>query len=1090
VNHRANILSLIAFLNLFLPCLGQSSFKIPVYEEGVYKISAEQAQAWGLGPLENIAFFGFPGMLPQTLDSLSLRGKQIPSMLKDNALYVFLSPADQVVWEEGPTLKPHLYSDTLFYEIRTGYPEPLRVREPEENTQDIMHVPIEGDETAWYRLILHKKEETNLLSSGRSWYGNRMLDGQSTIIPFEGVGMENSPIFLKATFLSQSLTTSSFTVGLNGATWNTLELPPIPNTTYGIKGREGIVEGFLTSGGEGEISLRINFGTSDRNGMGYLKHLILGIPVELSHTQYGTFYCLKNDVVSHLPQGNGEYIWDITDFFAPKPLSSGNKIPKGIRKISIFTGANTPSLPKPKPLDTSLKSALTSTSFLIIAPTQFRSQANRLAQHKTRNGLATQVVEVNRIYDAYAQGNPDISAIRNFIADIYHDSGQLKNVLFFGKGTFDYKGKLGGRPNLIPTYTSRNSLNPLTTFSSDDFFGFLEWGQGEWEESNQGDHALSIGIGRIPAITAAEARDVVDKIIAYENPALTPGKWKKKVMLIADDGDNNIHLRDAELHAGYLYENHPEFILEKAYLDRFEQINVGNAQRSPQAREAIQDWLIEGGALINFIGHGNETTLTAEEIIKVSDIRDWPETAKLPVFVTATCEFGRHDSPFIRSGAEELLLAQGKGVIAMLTTGRPVFSSVNYSLNKAFIEAIFKQKAGEYLSLGEIFSITKNNSLNGALNRNFSLLGDPSLKIQLPEYKANTEELLDVQMNVAIDTLMAMQRVKIEGSIVDPLTGALSSTFGGSYELSLLDKPIQQETLGDENPVANFSEPNVYLFRGKGSVSEGRFTSEFLLPRHIQFQHGRGVIRIFASAEQGAREAMGAERVMIGGTYPSPEEDLRGPEISIFLQDSSRNNYNTSSKQVRLILGFKDKAGINISPLNLSQQLSITLNDQPPVYLGDRFVALEGQNLMGIVDLQLGGLIEGINEIRVQAFDNLGNRTEKTVQLEVRGSFELNLGAIKAYPNPASEKIRFSWQHNRAGENLVANLRIFSVSGHEIFSTVRRFPNAAAQLEGLEWFFLHNKTNYPIKGTYLYVLELLSENDGSSTQQGGKIIIQ
>lgn len=76
--------------------------------------------------------------------------------------------------------------------------------------------------------------------------------------------------------------------------------------------------------------------------------------------------------------------------------------------------------------------------------------------------------------------------------------------------------------------------------------------------------------------------------------------------------------------------------------------------------------------------------------------------------VTATCEFGRHDSPYIRSGAEELLLAEQKGVIAMLTTGRPVFSSINYELNKAFLAAAFDRN--ETISLGEIFKETKTTA--------------------------------------------------------------------------------------------------------------------------------------------------------------------------------------------------------------------------------------------------------------------------------------------------------------------------------------------------------------------------------------------
>ncbi|WP_157972070.1 type IX secretion system sortase PorU [Pleomorphovibrio marinus] len=1088
MNLRANILWTVIFFCLTKHGWAQESYKFPIFKEGVYKITSQQAEDWGLGALEKLAIYGYPGMIPQTLDSSAFGGRQIPSLLQDEVLYFFLTAADQVHLEEdGPVFCPHLYTDTLYYGIKTGQENVLRL---ESNQASQNASPAQtSQEAVWYELLSHKKEEVNLLSSGRSWYGYRMLNGQSATIGFEGQGDPDYPMYLQATLLSQSLSEATFSININGDNWKSLAIAPIPNTTYGIKGREGRIGGYPPSVTTGSISLQVGLSTSDRNGMGYLKHLLVGLPRKLSDATYGTYYRWKTEKLSYLPQGIGLEIWDVSDFFSPQVVKEG-VIPKEVKKVAMFSEPATPAIPRPTSIDQALAQNSSQVSLLIIAPPLLKNQAQRLANHKTGKGLPTQVVEVQQIYDAYANGNPDISAIRNFIADHHHQYGTLKNVLFFGKGTFDYKGKLGGRPNLVPTYTSRSSLNPLTTYSSDDYFGFVEYGQGEWGENTEGDLKLSIGVGRIPATTVAEAREIVNKIIAYENPSLTKGDWKRKVMLIADDGDNNIHLRDAESHASYLSENHPEFVLEKVYLDRFEQVNVGNAQRSPQAQESILEWVKEGGALINFIGHGNETTLTAEEIITAADIKDWPENVKLPIFVTATCEFGRHDSPFIRSGAEDLLFASGKGAIGLLTTGRPVFSSINFSLNKAFIEAVFTKAEGEYLSLGEIFMLTKNNSLNGPLNRNFSLLGDPSLRIPLPSYQAQPKELQDVQMELKVDTLKAMQRIRVEGRILDPLTGALIDNFEGKYELSIADKPIQLETLGDESPVTTFSEPNVYLFRGKGSVKNGQFTSELLMPKQIQFQHEKGVVRIFAKESTGNREAMGAERLLIGGTYAHPEVDQKGPQISVFVQDSSRNEFTTSSRQVRLILGFEDKAGINISTLNLAQQLTLTLNEDSPKYFGNYFYALEGGNKVGIADFELRGLEEGINEVRVQAFDNLGNRSEKRFQIEVRGSDKIILESFTAYPNPASEKIRFKWWHNRAGENLVANLRIFSVSGHEIFSMVRRFPNATAQLDGLEWFFLHNKTNYPIKGTYLYRVELQSEADGSVAQKGGKIIIQ
>ncbi len=161
-------------------------------------------------------------------------------------------------------------------------------------------------------------------------------------------------------------------------------------------------------------------------------------------------------------------------------------------------------------------------------------------------------------------------------------------------------------------------------------------------------------------------------------------------------------------------ENHPEIILEKLYLDDFDQINTGLVQRSPSAKVHFETLLDSSYLLVNYIGHGNETTLMAEELFTVSNLNNWPENNRLPIFVTATCEFGRHDSPLIRSGAEELLIAKKKGAIALLSTGRPVFSNINFALNKAFIESVFKKKEGKYGTLGDIFKQTKNNSLNGS----------------------------------------------------------------------------------------------------------------------------------------------------------------------------------------------------------------------------------------------------------------------------------------------------------------------------------------------------------------------------------------
>ena len=84
--------------------------------------------------------------------------------------------------------------------------------------------------------------------------------------------------------------------------------------------------------------------------------------------------------------------------------------------------------------------------------------------------------------------------------------------------------------NLVPVYESRNSLHPVDSYSSDDYFGFLENNEGLWSESPAINHSMDIAVGRIPVKSAKEAKLVVDKIIRYESAAEVQGYWQKEIM--------------------------------------------------------------------------------------------------------------------------------------------------------------------------------------------------------------------------------------------------------------------------------------------------------------------------------------------------------------------------------------------------------------------------------------------------------------------------------------------------------------------------------------------------------------------------------
>ncbi len=1057
-------------------------FKFKVSKEGVYKISPSQAQQAGAQNLNQLAIFGYPGMLPQLLDSSNLALQEIPGLEKDGNLYFYLAGPHQVFKNETGQFdySHHYFSDSLSFLIGVKN-NPKRISSTQASSGN-------SGPTTLYSWQSIKEEENNLLNSGRTWYSKPVSPGGLKGFSIRAVSTSSSLWRLIGTMMGQSVGTSEISLKADELEIFKSEITPIPNSTYGVKGRE-IPVAIDFKPAENKIErLVISYQSSDQNGAGYLDELSIGIPFSSQNLSEGTYFSELPSTFS-LSLNSQLSAWDISDFHEPKALdiSTGNQVKSD--KLVVFNPSDVKSITDLIPVENQLRAQSSWPELLIIAPKILESAAEKLRIHKISLGIYAEVALLPDIYDAFGYGNPDLNAIRNFIGWQFHQGKSLKNVLILGKGTFDYKAKLGGRPNLVPIYTSRNSLNPLTTFSSDDYYGLIDWGQGEWEESRDGDELMQIGVGRLPVINAQEALIVVDKIIQYEtNPK--QGDWKRSVTLFADDADNNIHLRDSEVHADYLKENHSEYLQNKLYLDRFEQLSSGSTQTSPEAKSALEKTLEEGTLLVNYIGHGNETTLTAEEVFLVSDIPNWANQEQLALWMTATCEFGRHDSPFIRSAAEELLIAPNKGAIGLLTTGRPVFSSVNFLLNEVFIKEVFRSVDGKNQDLGSIFKNTKNGSLNGALNRNFSLLGDPSMKLTAPEYKIRLTSLEDPKTRQKLDTLSSLQEVQFNAEVIDPETGNKINNFNGTYEIELRDKPSTSKTLGDESSTAEFEEEKILLFRGSGSIVNGSMTGRLIIPKNIDFNFGEGSIRILGASKDIPWEAFGFEKPIIGGISENIPEDKTGPEIKATFEGKNSESLIFPSTSIFVESNLSDLSGINISELGIGQELSIQVNENGPILVSEKFTALNGNFQEGSFSIQISGLKEGKNVVTIRAWDNLGNGSLFSQEIIVEGSDRLQILKQKTYPNPAESESNFEITHNRPGENLVADLSVYDTNGQILFSESFRFVKAEAEISGLSWLFSQSQTKYPAKGTYIYKLSLQSEADNSVATTSGKIVIK
>ena len=88
---------------------------------------------------------------------------------------------------------------------------------------------------------------------------------------------------------------------------------------------------------------------------------------------------------------------------------------------------------------------------------------------------------------------------------------------------------------------------------------------------------------------------------------------------IVDDGDNNIHVEQAEDLIAIIDEN-SALNTRKLYLDAFDQVINPSNERSPALARAIRETVENGSLFVNYLGHGNESVWMDEQVLTISQI--------------------------------------------------------------------------------------------------------------------------------------------------------------------------------------------------------------------------------------------------------------------------------------------------------------------------------------------------------------------------------------------------------------------------------------------------------------------------------------
>ncbi len=1093
-------------------------YKIAIEKTGIHKITYADLESMGVNltnlKTNNLSLFGNGGnILPENTSNFAYDDlNEVPIQIIDvnnNGIfestdYILFYGLGVIGWQEGNPFYTHtmnVYANYGYYFINT---DPNIGNKKRITTLTETNSPKTHDVNSFYFYDVIEKDAINPNEVSRIWFQDAFDAILKRLYTFnipELVSNEKATLRFSVAAKSPSIN-SSFTATINNNnTYNII----IPSSAISDNGKMQIGNYSFTTTSN-TISIELTYSKPTNNAIGYLDYIEIHGKCKLQAIDNQMMF-RNTEIVG---DGNiAEYhfdtkgkkisIWEVTNPHDIKKINGRTNnntfefklTADSLREFIAFTSSNYYNITPIGKINNQNLHGYTTADFIIITHPDFLDYANQLASFRKKNDkMSCIVVTTQQIYNEFSSGSQDISAIRNFLKMLYdkNPTNYPKNVLLFGKPSYDFRNILGSNSNFIPNYQGSCPFSPNDCLSTDDFFVKLDDGEGY---NNNG--TMDMGIGRFPVSTKNQAQIVVQKTINYgssetmtANNIANFSDWRNIVTFSADDDADQGHFGNADAIASVVFNDFPIINIDKIYLDAHKKIFTSQGQRYPSATDAMNQRINKGTLIFTYMGHGGDNGWAHERYLTRTDIHSWKNKYNLPLFYAGSCTFGMYDKTNSQSPSEDILIKSDGGGIGIISATRNSFGGTNEYFGKMLHKYAFEKTAGTYRTIGQMFADAKN--VSGSVQM-YVLIGDPSLTLAYPKKNVITDSINGISLSANNDTIQALEFITIKGRITDNNHQTMQD-FNGYVYPTIYDKPSLITTLlNNPNSIEKiFILQKNILFKGKASVKNGYFEFSFLVPKDINYEYGYGKISYYAAGNN--TDANGFDSIFIGGIKDTIISDNKGPEIELYLNNKNFVNGGIANPNPTLIAYLKDNSGINTVGTGIGHDIIAYLDNkiENSILLNDFFEYDENSFSSGKISYLLNNLDPGLHTLTVRAWDILNNMSENSIEFTVMQDEKLALKHVLNYPNPFTTHTDFYFEHNQLNTLLKVSIQIFTISGKLVKTIEHTSNNNSFRCGPISWNGLDDFGDKLAKGVYIYKLRVKT-TENKTAEKIEKLVI-